>query len=202
MQTLFPQLDKLVKIEPCDIVLIAGYEPAVESAVTGLVMTADDVEWYRFTDKKFVSPKPSVKVFDWNSTTLKGVTPQKEAIIVMDGIQDKPERFNWNPMLDWINEFAKEHHNSWVFVATDEEGTRLDPASFLSESFLKEIRKHATYEIVFAQRHFSEVQCVIRRPSDPDYKEKVVCLGSPIDIADGAVKRVSASFKQEQEELG
>ena len=200
MQTLIPQIDKLVDIKPGDIVLVGGFEKAIESMVSGLVMTAENVQWIRLTDKKFVPPKPTVEVFDWNASERNGTKPKPNTLVVLDGIHANSERFNWDPMVGWMVEFAKENKCSWVVIAVDEEGTRLDPTTFLPESLVAEFRKQARYEIVFAQRHFTEVQCAVRFPNDVSAEDQTVNLGSPGDLADQVIKRVQASMKPAEAE--
>lgn len=195
MQTLIPQLDKLVSIKPGDIVFVGGNEAAIEAMASGLVMTADAVQWIRLTDKKFVPPKPTVEVFDWNASERKGTKAAPGTVIFLDGVQANTERFNWDPMLGWMVEFAAENKCSWVLIGPDDEGTRTDPTKWLPEAMVAEIRKKAKYEIVFAQLHFSEIQCVVRHPTDASKEDQTVGLGSPGDLAEQVIKRVQATVQ-------
>lgn len=195
MQTLIPQLDKLVSIKPGDLVFVGGNESAIEAMASGLVMTAENVQWIRLTDKKFVPPKPTVEVFDWNASERKGTKPKPNTVVVLDGVHANTERFNWDPMMGWMEEFARENKCSWILIAPDEEGTRNDPTKWLPKAMVDEIRSKVKYEIVFAQLHFAEIQCVVRHPTDGSKEDQTIDLGSPGDLAEQVIKRVQATME-------
>ena len=192
LRTLIPKLDAKISFEQPSLVLVGGYQGAVDCFATGLVMTADNIQWVRCTERNFVAPKPGVEVIDWNAVDRTSNVPKGNTVVFIDGIQALAERINWEKCVNMLNDFAQEHNLLLVGLATDEQGSKLDPTSILPEGLVDLWRGKASYIITFAQRHFTEVKARIERKGE----HTEVDLGSPNALQDLVTKEVNAVLSQ------
>lgn len=192
-RTLIPLIDQNISMEPPGLILATGLQEALDCFCTGLVLTAENAQWLRCTDKEFHPPRPGVKVYDWSAVDRRADPPEKGAIVVIDGVQALAERINWENCVKSLQEYADEYQCIVVAVASDSDGTRLKPEAFLPEEMVAAWRSKASYEISFARKHFTEVQCAITSAPVADSEQQIVSLGSPEALEQMIIKEVSSS---------